>query len=230
MTEQKPIPAVAIDSYLPCTAMTPASAERCVAEKAAVMGLVGMEGFQALRAVWRERERALLSARVTEAPDVLAGNRRKARVYRLVRAIIEQVSATGEKAEKRLRGEQAEELPQAAIDEFAVLLDMLAHAVGAPTFKEREAEAYANGGAARLVEKANAVAAAVAHPGWRVIVGFLAGLSWAHWLMLGEGVGDDAEHQNTIAVIAAMLHSAQDVLLQGRKAEQWFKEQAGETA
>jgi len=231
VAEKKPVLAVALDYHLPCVTMNEASARRCVGSGSAVADLQRLPGFQVLTNAWQERERALLSSRSTTGPETLAGYRRKARAYRLVRVAIEQAMANKETAEKHQTGTApAAQMPMAGTQELAALMDALAMMTGEPTLKDLKDAQYDHGQAERMVENAQAASEAIQHPGWRVIMAFLAGLAWAHWLMLGEGVGDDAEHQDTIGVIAAMIQNAQNVLLQGREAEQWFRSKAGETA
>lgn len=230
MPDEKPVLAVALDFHLPGVGMNPASAQRCLTESKAVEALKALPGFAELEAAWRERERSLLASRTTETPETLAGYRRKARAYRLVRGAIEQMAANAEAAQKHLAGATPTPMPPQAVDELAALVDLLASMAGQPTLKDMEDASFAGGKAEKMVDRAQAVSQAISHPGWRALMAFLSGIAWAHWLMLGEGIGDDAEHQDTIAVIAAMIANAQNVLLQGRKAEQWFRTKAGETA
>ena len=231
MADPKPVLAVALDYHLPCVALNDGSARRCLSADASVSALQRLPGFEVMAKAWQERERALLSSRSTESPATLASYRRKARAYRMVRVAIEQIAANKETAEKHVKGASpAVQMPMAGTQELVALMDSLAMLTGQPTLKECKDAQYDHGQAERMVESARAASEAIQHPGWRVVMSFLAGLAWAHWLMLGEGVGDDEEHQDTIGVIAAMIQNAQNVLLQGREAEQWFRTKAGETA
>jgi len=230
VAETKPVLAVALDFHLPCVAMNDASARRAGAEAQAVDALQKLPGFQALTEAWRARERTLLSTRATAEPEALASYRRKARAYGMIRVALEQIATSAEAASAH-RGGKAPTggSPQAGSEELAWLLDLLAGATGQPSVSDIKDAQFSGGKAQEMVERATQASEAIAHPGWRVLMGFLSGIAWAHWLMLGAGVGDDAEHQDTIGVIAAMIQNAQSVLLQGRQAEQWFRTKAGET-